>query len=252
MADNDDILNDLLEKMVQVQIDTKQKLSENIAEMKKLQVQLEDTNDVIHANNVFNEGIKGVIKEFSIYASNREDADNHLQDNMKLLSEMWQESLTLFSETKYIIEGIYKYVAIVSEERTRILNNIQSDKYDGLTKYQEWMYDMVIEVVHAMAPEQPTQRTIENWIKFYIGDYKRENTGISLPQYLDVDGRMQFTDDFHEKLRDEFKLTRLVTNFLWAFCIIFQSSELGIQFIDHPKLPHIIKQLKKYEDVIYE
>jgi len=259
MSAEEEVLTNLLDKIVAVQIEnaTTQKtlvknIEENIVEIDKLNKHLENTTELIHSNNVITEGLKDVIKEFSIYASNREDADNHLQNSMKLLGEMWQESLNLFTETKYMIEGIHKYSAIVTEERTRILSNIVSKKYDGLTMFQEWMYDVITEVIHSLSPLSPTNKNIEDWIKLYLIEYTRDNTIAQLPQYLDLNGKVKFMDDFHEAIRKEFKLTKFVTTFLCGLCIVFQCTEFGMEFVEHPKLPFVISQLKKYEDVIYE
>ena len=110
-----------LERLEQNFTNIKESIDLNNAIVDKANETISDTTTVI-------DGIKDIIKEFSIYASNRENADKHLTDNMNLLSDMWQGSLDVFSETKDIMDNIHKYAEVLSSERVTILSKLPSKK----------------------------------------------------------------------------------------------------------------------------
>lgn len=249
-------------KLIQTMADTLARVNETqekqikqqdvlLIRIQELSTAIELNTDVSHSHKTINEDLKDVIKEFSIYASNREMADTHLRENMTLLSQMWENSIALFAETKTLVEDIHKIASTIQTHNIAVLSEIDSPEYPELNMLQGWFTEYYCELIHKFASIPFTYDIIQKWVKGYLSDYNREHGTAKMPQNLEIIERIEWSEKFIEACQKRFGLTDLVKLHLWTNTMMFHSILFGKKFVEYPKLSFVFKELKKFEDKLY-
>lgn len=235
-----------LDRLEQNFTNIKESIDLNNAIVDKANETISDTTTVI-------DGIKDIIKEFSIYASNRENADKHLTDNMNLLSDMWQGSLDVFSETKDIMDNIHKYAEVLSSERVTILSKLPSKKYGmfDISMLEEWLIDAMASLIQQMSFETVTYNSVEQWIVKNLQAYERENGYSELPRFKDLNEQVKIFTIYRDKIKKEYNTTVIFDIMYWAILVIYQCTLHGVEFINHPMFSKLLEMAKNLEDKVY-
>jgi len=216
-----------------------------------LSMAIELNSDISNAHMSINEDLKDVIKEFSIYASNREMADTHLRENMTLLSTMWENSIALFAETKTLVEDIHKIASTIQTHNISVLSEVDSPEFPEVNMLQGWLTEYYCEIIHKFASVPFTFDVIQKWVKSYLSDYNKEHGTAKMPQNLDLKERIEWSDKFINCCSTRFGLNQLVKHHLWSCMLMFHSILFGKKFVEYPKLSFIFEQLREFEEKLY-
>lgn len=222
-----------------------------LIKIEELSKVIEENSDISHAHKTINEDLKHVIKEFSIWSSSREMADEHLRDNMTLLSQMWENSISLFAETKGLVEDIHRIASTIQTHNIAVLSEVDSPEFPEINMLQGWLVIYLCEIIHKFASAPFTYNTIEKWIKEYLSEYNKNHGAAKMPQNLRLTERIKWSEDFINAMTKRFGLTDFINLQIWTSVLVFHSILFGKKFVDYPKFPFIFEQLQKFEDKLY-
>jgi len=257
MANSDSVYAKLIEKVTENQIEISKISKENSKiidsinnKLEDLNVKLSENSDLVGSTNHLLEDFQEVIKEFSIYATNREEHDKHLSSSMEVLANTWQESLAMFGETKEIIEKIYDFSTSVNDENLGILKRTEGKIISEISMLQERFVLGVVEL-YAKFTDGFTNQFILNRIS---DDFKMLSATDqkNMPQYLDFDQRHEWYCNHVDKYGDDLGITGFGKTLAKFFHIIYLCSIDGIDYSSSKYFGKYLSELGKFDKMIYQ
>lgn len=251
------VMTKLLERLSENQIavteiakQNKMIISRVYEKIEELTDKLSNNTEVLNSTNSLISDFKDMIKEFSIYASNREKHDEHLSESMEMLAETWKESLSMFAETKDIVEKIYQFSSTVSDENLGVLKRIDGKFIPEISALQERFVLGAVEVYtkfsYGFTHHFILNKVANDLKKKAVTDRK------SLPQYLDINTRHKWYSSQVDKYGEELGVTEFGCLILKFFHIIFICSIEGSDYATNKYFGQYVAELGKFDQLIYD
>lgn len=256
MSSSDSVYGKLIEKITQNQIEMSKLSKENHnlikninTKLEDLSSQLEENTDSVSSTNKLLDDFQQVIKEFSIYATNREEHDKHLSSSMGLLANTWKESLAMFGETKEIIEKIYDFSTSVNDENLGILKRTDGKAIPEISMLQERFVMGIIELYgkfsYGFTHQFILNRMIDDFKLLSATDQK------NMPQFLEFEDRHKWYCSQVDKYAEDLGITEFGKVIAKFFHIIFLSSVEGSDYTSNKFFGKYLSELSKFDKLIY-
>jgi len=257
MSSSDNVYGKLIEKLTQNQIEMSKLSKENYSliqninsKLEAIDLNLNENTDMIGSTNNLLEEFKNIIKEFSIYATNREEHDKHLSSSMELLASTWKESLAMFGETKEIIEKIYDFSSAVTDENLALLKKTKGNIIPQLPLIQERFSLGLIELYSKFSYGFTNQFILSlitnDFASLSANDQK------NMPQYKEFEERHLWYVEQVEKYGVDLGLTDFAKTLAKFFHIIYLCSIEGVEYASNKFFGNYLSELSKFDKMIYQ